>query len=268
MAKKVVATPNNAVPMKTKQAQLNISDDLKYSIIHKLLIDKFTEQESTIKFASGEIEILPNVDISKICDVHELTVIESTVAAAYWNCLKGTPIKWKDENKIPKHWKYINNRKSPKSGKCEIAIDPFNASLNYTYAIVAAIIKLECIKNFVDTDLGLLHSTEKYNNSLVYDLIEPLRGKVDREILSYFQSKTFTHKDFYENNKGVCRISKDVITDLVEIAYSFENDVADVVFIFKRLVTRGEMAIKKTCIRCKTTFIPKNSQQKRCANCV
>jgi hypothetical protein len=51
-----------------------------------------------------------------------------------------------------------------------------------------------------------LHVCQPGRQALVYDLMEPHRPEVDRDVLAFIQSQTFTPRDFAIDAKGVCRL--------------------------------------------------------------
>jgi CRISPR-associated protein Cas1 len=59
----------------------------------------------------------------------------------------------------------------------------------------------------LDPTVGIFHGTHKNPVPLVYDLLEPLRPLVDREILRFAFSNTFTPGDFTINQWGGCRLN-------------------------------------------------------------
>lgn len=58
----------------------------------------------------------------------------------------------------------------------------------------------------LDPTLGYLHVCQPGRQALVYDLMEPYRPQVDREVLAFVRSQTFTPRDFVIDAKGVCRL--------------------------------------------------------------
>jgi len=57
---------------------------------------------------------------------------------------------------------------------------------------------------------------------LVYDLMEPLRPKVDRAVLSLAISTTFTPKDFLLTRDGKCRLHPELARRVVDLALNDE----------------------------------------------
>ena len=58
-----------------------------------------------------------------------------------------------------------------------------------------------------DPTIGFAHRREGNHTPLVYDLMEPLRPVVDRNVLEFALSNTFTPGDFTINKSGGCRFN-------------------------------------------------------------
>lgn len=67
-----------------------------------------------------------------------------------------------------------------------------------------------------DPTIGYLHASRPGRMALVYDLIEPLRPKVDRVVLDFVREQTFTPQDFLFTERGVCRLHPALIGRLLE----------------------------------------------------
>ena len=57
---------------------------------------------------------------------------------------------------------------------------------------------------------GYLHACQPGRQALVYDLMEPYRPQVDREVLAFIRSQVFTPKDFVIDARGVCRLNPEM----------------------------------------------------------
>jgi CRISPR-associated protein Cas1 len=84
---------------------------------------------------------------------------------------------------------------------------PINAMLNYGYGVLKSQIRSEIIAAGLDPSIGIIHGNDKNRNPLVSDLMEPLRPVVDRMILEFALSQTFTPGDFTINRLGGCRLN-------------------------------------------------------------
>lgn len=74
---------------------------------------------------------------------------------------------------------------------------PSGAALHVCIAIVEA---------GLDLTIGDLHVCQPGRDSFVYDLMEPDRRQVDREVLAFAGSEVFTARDFEIDSKRVCRL--------------------------------------------------------------
>jgi len=87
---------------------------------------------------------------------------------------------------------------------------PVNALLNYGYAILESQVRIAIAEVGLDPTLGYLHACHPGRQALVYDLMEPYRPQVDRDVLAFVRSQTFTPRDFVIDDKGVCRLHPDL----------------------------------------------------------
>jgi CRISPR-associated protein Cas1 len=75
----------------------------------------------------------------------------------------------------------------------------------------------------LDPTVGIFHGTHKNRVPLVYDLLEPIRPLVDREILKFALSNTFTPGDFTINQWGGCRLNPQVAKIVAGLAVELES---------------------------------------------
>jgi len=213
-----------------------------------LLAEKFREQRKTLNYiresyqgafwwtAERERTFRQAINISKdreralanCLNVDSQRVLEAQ-AAAYWKTYEGIPLTWEKPNKIPVNWLTIGNRTSPKTGGPRKAIDPFNASLNYLYAVLETKVKQTFIMNNVDPDFGIIHVDQGNRTSLVFDLMEPVRPGVDRLLCNWFLERTFNPKDFFETREGICKVSPNITSQIIPFLKELNPDVVKVV---------------------------------------
>jgi hypothetical protein len=142
----------------------------------------------------------------------ELTVVRQVEARAgkrYWSCWRGIPINFvtRDAAAVPEHWRIFNWRDSPLAGDGpRRAIDPPNAILNYLYALLETETRIACLTVGMDPGLGFQHTDEPNRDSLVSDLMEPARPRVDAIMLGLLRPHTFRRRDFEEGTLGDCRL--------------------------------------------------------------
>ena len=92
---------------------------------------------------------------------------------------------------------------------------PVNALLNYGYAVLESQVRIAIAEVGLDPTLGYLHVCQPGRQALVYDLMEPYRPQVDREVLAFVRSRTFTPRDFVIDPKGVCRLHPELARQVV-----------------------------------------------------
>jgi CRISPR/Cas system-associated endonuclease Cas1 len=72
--------------------------------------------------------------------------------------------------------------------------------------------------------IGVIHSGSENKAPLVYDLMEPLRSVVDRKILEFALSPTFTPGDFANNNLDGCRLNPQMAKGIANMIRSTKAD--------------------------------------------
>lgn len=137
-------------------------------------------------------------------------------AKEYWELLTGTPLPWPDWclKRIPSHWAFISPRDSGGRNRVRDAHDPFNALLNYSYTLLEVETRIACASVGLDPDLGLLHVDDRLRESLVFDLLEPLRSEVDVMTFQFIKRHGLRPHMFIELRDGVVRLDPDVARDL------------------------------------------------------
>jgi CRISPR-associated protein Cas1 len=67
-------------------------------------------------------------------------------------------------------------------------------------------VRIATVAQGFDPTIGFLHTIRRGWVALVYDLMEPLRPRVDRLVLGFLRSHTFTPSDFILETSGACRL--------------------------------------------------------------
>ena len=83
--------------------------------------------------------------------------------------------------------------------------------LNYGYALMISLVHRKIVAIGLDPSIGIAHRRHTNQIPLIYDLIEPLRPIVDRQILSFAISHTFSPGDFSINRRGGCRLNPQMV---------------------------------------------------------
>jgi CRISPR-associated endonuclease Cas1 len=156
-----------------------------------------------------------------------LRLIEGRAALAYFTAWQTIPLRWKGVGKrpIPHEWQRVGLRQSSLSGTNRHATHPVNALLNYAYGLLETEVRIAVVAAGLDPTIGYLHARRPGRVALVYDLMEPLRPRVDQDVLGFVQKHIFSPGDFVMTNSGACRlhsklahsITRSVVTDSAEI---------------------------------------------------
>jgi CRISP-associated protein Cas1 len=181
----------------------------------------------------------------------ELQLIESHAGQAYFAAWKSFPLRWKGTGRrpIPDDWARIVARKSRKSGDNrpnQFATHPMNAILNYAYAVLETQVRSHVIGAGLDPAIGFMHGLKaRHQSALVYDLMEPFRPIVDRQLLDFVQRTTFTPADLTITSKGVCRLNPELARNVVRMTVA-EAAASERVFASARLINSFRA---RTCVR-------------------
>lgn len=150
--------------------------------------------------------------VGRLMDLEEIIEAERSGGQVYWSSLTGIPLQWKprDAAKVPSHWLTTQRRESFRTGNRYGATDPANALINYGYSLLEAETRIASYKAGLHPGLGIIHVDKDGRASFVYDLMEPVRPTVDRMVLEFIRSHTFTEGECWETREGFCRLDADL----------------------------------------------------------
>jgi len=240
--------PESHISPIVKRRQATASNELNKTISTQILSEKLQEQRKVLSYIQTayqqaywlhperkyRIEQAISISterermLSKI-NIDSQMILEAQAAAAYWNCFEGIPLLWKQAVRIPQNWLTLGNRTSPKSGSPRKAVDPFNAGLNYCYAVLETMVKQNCLLTGIDPDFGIIHADHSNRASLVFDLMESLRPRVDKILFNWYQSTKFNPKDFFETREGICKVGVELTKQIIPLVKGLQTDVSLVV---------------------------------------
>ncbi len=140
--------------------------------------------------------------------IDALRLLEARAAAAYFSCWHLVSLYWKGTSRkpIPAEWRQVGLRQSLLGGGNRNATHPVNAILNYAYGVLESQVRMATVSAGLDPAIGYLHTCRPGRLALVYDLMEPLRPRVDRLILDFLRSHTLAAGDIILASRGVCRL--------------------------------------------------------------
>jgi len=149
----------------------------------------------------------------------DLRVLEAVAARAYWTAWQGLPVRFTpaDAKRRPAHWRSFGTRISALSASPRKAVNPANAVLNYLYALLEAEARIAALAVGADPMLGLMHTDTRNRDSLVFDLMEPIRPAVDACLLDLLSTRVFTKDTFFEGLDGSCRLLPPLTTELAAL---------------------------------------------------
>jgi CRISP-associated protein Cas1 len=92
--------------------------------------------------------------------------------------------------------------------------------LNYAFAVLESQVRIATVSQGLDPTIGYLHTCRPGRAALVYDLMEPLRPRVDRRVLDFICSHTFAPSDFVLDTDGVCRLHPQLAKEMARLTLS------------------------------------------------
>lgn len=155
--------------------------------------------------------------------------IEAQAALCYFNAWRDTPVLWPkaDLPRIPNHWRTAGSRHSPLSGGPRLAVTPVHAILNYCFALLETETRIAVAMLGLDPCLGLgLHTDTPNRDSLVFDVLEPVRPMIESWVLSWIEREPLRRADFFETATGNCRLRSHLCAELGDTAPTWGKLVA------------------------------------------
>ena len=182
---------NRVNQYKTFHDQLKSLEIARWLITQKISGQELIINQLTVdNFAKNSLHEF-KIRLKKAANRESIMGYEGAAAATYFKIWrKALPDKWKFSGR---------NRRPPK--------DPVNALLSYTYTIAGSDIRNSILINGLDPALGFLHVAQSGRESLVLDILEPLRPRLDEFVLQLI-SNSLNLKDFTTNMTDGCKLTK------------------------------------------------------------
>jgi CRISP-associated protein Cas1 len=143
----------------------------------------------------------------------ELRMLEAHSASAYFRAWRATSLVWRASSRhpIPAEWRTIGQRSSrlQLTGN-RSAAHPVNAILNYAYAVLQSEVQIKAVADGYDPMLGIMHYERDGSPAFVFDMMEPERPKVDREVLAFLRMEALHPADFTIREDGVVRLNPEL----------------------------------------------------------
>jgi hypothetical protein len=128
-------------------------------------------------------------------------------------------------------------RRSPISGTSRRPPNPVNAILNYLYTLLESETRLAITALGLDPGFGLLHVDHATRDSLVYDLMEPVRPKIDAYVLDWITQTPLKRSWFFEQRDGCCRLMSELTAQLSDTAETWSREIAPIVEWFAQTLS-------------------------------
>jgi len=164
--------------------------------------------------------------LSSAENVEGVRILEANAAISYFKAIRDVEVVWSkaDRRKIPAHWLTVGARQSLLSGGPRSAVTPFHAILNFCAALLESSTRLAVSALGLLPDLGLgLHTDTPHRDSLVFDVLEPVRPDLESWLLRWVTNEPLRRADFFETSTGCVRLKSDFCVRLTEIAPSLGN---------------------------------------------
>jgi CRISPR-associated protein Cas1 len=163
--------------------------------------------------------------------IDTLRMLEGHAAGVYWTAWQSVPVQFpkSDLARVPEHWRTFGTRRSPISGTSRRPPNPVNAILNYLYTLLESETRLAVAALGLDPGFGLLHVDHATRDSLVYDLMEPIRPAIDIYVLDWITRTPLKRSWFFEERDGCCRLMSELTVTLADTTPTWSREIAPIV---------------------------------------
>jgi CRISPR-associated endonuclease Cas1 len=213
-------------------------------IVRELIRLKVSGQESVAReklgnLTAGDAIASIKLQLDGAESIDTLRMLEGHAAGVYWTAWQSVRIQFPktDLSRIPEHWQTFGTRRSLISGTSRRPPNPVNAILNYLYTLLESETRLAITALGLDPGFGLLHVDHATRDSLVYDLMEPVRPKIDGYVLDWILKTPLKRSWFFEHADGCCRLMSDLTVELSDTAPTWSREVAPIVEWFAQTLS-------------------------------
>jgi CRISPR-associated endonuclease Cas1 len=210
------------------------NEDARTDFAKEIVAAKIQGQVNTLKAHRMEEkdDLKPLIGLVRdAADIPQIMGYEGAAAAAYFKafakCLKNMSFERRETH--PAH-------------------DPVNALLNLTYTLALHRIDSTLAARGFDTSLGLLHANGTDRSALSFDMLEPLRGTLDRFAIRIINRREVAEGDFQHSENG-CTLKKRGFQKYIA---AFSRDI-DVRPMTERMAERLKAAVLNEEVRFELT---------------
>jgi CRISPR-associated endonuclease Cas1 len=205
-------------------------------IVRELIRLKLTGQEELVRQKLGnstaaDLIARYSTQLKAADSIDTVRMLEGHAAGIYWTAWQSVPVQFpkNDLPRLPDHWRTFGTRRSAISGTSRRPPNPVNAILNYLYTLLESETRLAITALGLDPGFGLLHVDHATRDSLVYDLMEPVRPKIDAYVLDWITRTPLKRSWFFEERDGCCRLMSDFTVQISNTIETWSREVAPIV---------------------------------------
>ena len=174
-----------------RRLQYGLTWDMRYDMARDLMQRKIKGQMDNLDWlgfteARKRLEALKEAIPKTVVERDKLMGIEGLASQIYWEALSEVPITW-DKRHVLTRFMTIGERQGLIGRNGRHAIRPFHSMLNYVLGLAIVRLRIACIGLELDSDVGIYHEDDEYRESLLYDLVEPLRARLERGLIEQCQ---------------------------------------------------------------------------------
>lgn len=230
-----VAGPTSPSDARLRRAQASLADSSGAGLViaRELISRKLAGQERLVRNAFHDLATADAIaecgsKLANARSVEDVRLEEAHAARIYFGAWANEPVTFPkaDLARVPAHWRMFGTRHSPLTGSPRRAVSPPNTMLNFLFSIVAAEARLAIVAMGLDPGFGVLHVTGKTRDSLVFDIIEPVRTEVEAFVLNWIRRVTLKRDWFFEMRDGTCRLDASFAEQLATTARMWRSAVA------------------------------------------
>lgn len=236
----ITASPNpNDARLRRAQAAA-LGTPVGTAIAAKLISSKLDGQASVLTYLgcgteAGQIQsLLTLIEPPATKGLDKLREVEAAAANIYfskWSTRVSAQFANNQQSRVPAHWLSPMQRSSPLVHRRSPrrAAHPVNALLNYAYTLGEAAVRQACLTVGLDSALGVMHSDKKHRDSLALDILEPLRPRIDLDVIQLLASRRFRRLDFTETHDGQCKLTETTTHQLASYLPTWAATIAPTV---------------------------------------
>ena len=192
---------SSAVDIRVKQHLARYDDECAAKISRWLIDEKIAGQTAVAsELSKGDAALNDfsrkmgeyRAGLHRVSDRNSLMGYEGTAANLYFKTLA---------NLLPKKWRFSGRNKRPPK-------DPVNALLSLSYTLAGSEVRNAIIEKGLDPGIAFVHAVQCGRESLVFDILEPIRPEADRFSFQLLKRK-LNLKCFTTNTQEGCLLNKE-----------------------------------------------------------